>query len=335
MRHRMTRKGLIFCIMVALFFLMAAEFNALGNSRYIDQKAIDDSLGLYEIENVPTRLLPQGVTQLACLARKTPGSADGTGVSLRLVGKTAKGYVDICPLAFNQPFNIKLFASYDHGKLDIYSQMPFSAFSYAAEYDWNGKTATLLREWQIDPSADRLREARIKLKKGEIKSAIALLNEMQYPLHYINAHEMAGVVLRSAHTKALRELKAGRATKALQTYEDAKDLDLINDLLEVSDRKGFEAYDDAKGISWTQFVCAINDYGYVLEQANRCKGALPVLQRVIKLAPNRTVAYLNLGDVSWKLGQKKDAAGYYREYVRRMTEAKLQKQIPQRVRQRI
>ncbi|WP_372631276.1 tetratricopeptide repeat protein [Cohnella sp.] len=44
------------------------------------------------------------------------------------------------------------------------------------------------------------------------------------------------------------------------------------------------------------------------------KKAKPVLANVVKLVPSRTVAYLNLADVEWALGQRSAAKSHYKIY---------------------
>lgn len=80
-----------------------------------------------------------------------------------------------------------------------------------------------------------------------------------------------------------------------------------------------------------RLVGQFNDYGFYLEQAKRYKDAIDVLSQVTDVDPGRIVAYLNLADAEYALGQKKDAAGNYAEYRKRMIKAGKQALIPARV----
>ena len=75
-----------------------------------------------------------------------------------------------------------------------------------------------------------------------------------------------------------------------------------------------------------------NDYGYFLEQANRSLEAIPVLEKVVAFAPERTPAYLNLGDAYAKAGETEKAKVNYRKYVDLMEKSGKGTKVPSRIR---
>ena len=69
----------------------------------------------------------------------------------------------------------------------------------------------------------------------------------------------------------------------------------------------------------------------------KCKkiNTIQNLEKIIKKFPNRTVAYYNLGDAYWALGEKEKAINAYTIYVEQMCHKGLQKKIPKVVLKRI
>lgn len=59
----------------------------------------------------------------------------------------------------------------------------------------------------------------------------------------------------------------------------------------------------------------VNDYAFFLAESGKTDKAEPLLSQVIKAAPDRAVAYLNLADVQWGLGKKEEAKPNYRKYL--------------------
>lgn len=80
-------------------------------------------------------------------------------------------------------------------------------------------------------------------------------------------------------------------------------------------------------------VRTLNEAGYHLLNGNRLERAIALLTWVVKLSPERDVAYINLGDALWKHGRKDDARARYQSYVS-LRQAK-GKFVPERVRTRL
>lgn len=110
--------------------------------------------------------------------------------------------------------------------------------------------------------------------------------------------------------------------------------DNLNDVKE-NKKPNSEAYSNLiNNLSCTSIINninKINDIGYYLEQKNLLNDSELILRKVINCSPNRTVAYLNLGDVLLKKTKTKEAEANYEKYVDLMKASKLDKKIPQRV----
>jgi len=78
-----------------------------------------------------------------------------------------------------------------------------------------------------------------------------------------------------------------------------------------------------------------NNIAYYLQKAGANKEAIYLLEKIIKKFPNRTVAYYNLGDAYWELGEKEKARKAYSTYIEQMCHKGLQKKIPKKVLQRV
>jgi hypothetical protein len=75
----------------------------------------------------------------------------------------------------------------------------------------------------------------------------------------------------------------------------------------------------------------LNDLGFFLSEAGLDDRAVPVLRSVVARAPDRTVAYLNLADAEYTLGDAKTARGHYRQYLTLMESAGKVGKVPPRV----
>jgi tetratricopeptide (TPR) repeat protein len=129
-------------------------------------------------------------------------------------------------------------------------------------------------------------------------------------------------------TAFLRQLEKASA-RARALYHAGNTQGAVAVLAEVMKDK----YPDALGDGKTdrKLAAELNDYGFYLQQTGRPRQAVEVLQTVITLDADRTVAYLNLADAEFVLGDKVEAKYYYTEYQKRMTASGLAARIPARV----
>ncbi|WP_287912164.1 tetratricopeptide repeat protein [Acinetobacter sp.] len=78
-------------------------------------------------------------------------------------------------------------------------------------------------------------------------------------------------------------------------------------------------------------VIELNDTAFYLYQLGYHQASLKILKKVIKLDPNRTVAYLNTADVYVALNNQRLAKQNYLIYANNMKKAGLTQQIPKRI----
>jgi tetratricopeptide (TPR) repeat protein len=77
-----------------------------------------------------------------------------------------------------------------------------------------------------------------------------------------------------------------------------------------------------------------NDLGFFLEEDGKYGEAIPVLEKVIRLFPKRTVAYLNLADAYFGVDNTLEAKKYYEKYIDLMKKDGKAAKIQQRAKDR-
>lgn len=82
-------------------------------------------------------------------------------------------------------------------------------------------------------------------------------------------------------------------------------------------------------------VTHYNNIAYHLEQNGHYATAVFLLRDILHQFPQRTVAYINLGDALWAMDRQADAIDAYQTYIRLMRESGREQRIPQRVFERV
>lgn len=90
-----------------------------------------------------------------------------------------------------------------------------------------------------------------------------------------------------------------------------------------------------KNIPITDALVKYNNIAYYLEQSKLYKQAIFLLEKIITEFPNRTVAYINLGDAYWGLNKKSKANDAYKTYVAQMKVLNKESKIPKQVLNRL
>ncbi|MHA7057234.1 tetratricopeptide repeat protein [Aquimarina sp. M1] len=78
-----------------------------------------------------------------------------------------------------------------------------------------------------------------------------------------------------------------------------------------------------------------NNLAYYLEQSKAYEEAVFLLEKITKEAPNRTVAYINLGDAYWGLEEEEKAKKAYQTYIEQMKANGKESKIPKTVLERM
>ena len=201
-------------------------------------------------------------------------------------------------------------------KIEIYSQMPFSAAAVAVTLARKGGELVVTADDSGDPAAAALDQAEKLLKAGRIAEAVAELAAIEYPGHYFDEGKMAARVLLRAHQVA----------KKLHKGKDARG---AADALTA----GFGYYRDAAegGVPARKLIGIQNDYGFFLDEAGDHARAEAELRAVVASDPRRAAAHLNLADALWALGKTHEAMVEYEAYAKRVPARKRPPRVAERL----
>lgn len=78
-----------------------------------------------------------------------------------------------------------------------------------------------------------------------------------------------------------------------------------------------------------------NDIGFFLLKSGNCQQATYILENVVYKFPQRTVAYLNLGDAYYCNNNSSEAIEMYKKYIELMKANRKESKIPKRIYDRI
>lgn len=149
-------------------------------------------------------------------------------------------------------------------------------------------------------------------------SAYQLKRTAKIANHFVTKHIKIKEELKQLHSKALAFYKSknlkGSAALALPFVTNHNYL-----YVKVS-KENVEQY---------------NDFGFFLEQGGNYKEAVILLKEIVFWFPNRTPAWLNLGDAQFSLKKKEDAKNSYKKYIVLMKKEGKETKIPIRVLERI
>jgi len=94
--------------------------------------------------------------------------------------------------------------------------------------------------------------------------------------------------ITEAHEESLKLYKGGKVKEAIKVLEDSSIQDIIESI--------------PRDMTIEDYALILNNYGFYLsETEDRYEEALPVLERVIEIASERAVAYLNIADTYLKI----------------------------------
>lgn len=118
----------------------------------------------------------------------------------------------------------------------------------------------------------------------------------------------------------------GELFEIINSCQNNKNIELTLAKLEKSNIRTLTKFNKPKYFTDTQYISILNDYAFFLSETDRYKEAIPILERVILLSPNRAIAYGNLsscykklyketGDKNYKIEQKKHLKKYIRLWI--------------------
>jgi hypothetical protein len=222
-------------------------------------------------------------------------------------------------------FNMaKFFVEAKGNTITLDQEFPGLAAHQTERFRWNGTTLTLIDDKQEDPSTDAIdlcnkiatTGTRAQLERAEKQDDLTIM----YPGNYIQGPVVASLI-EKVHGVALKNYRNGELEKAI---------DRLSLGLDCAEEMGHNVSGGGDGTKWfgvfgddqlalkpKQYIPAINDYAFFLQEAGKNSEAIPLLRRVLEKDSGRTVAYLNLADALWATGDKAGAKKMYVEYVSR------------------
>jgi tetratricopeptide (TPR) repeat protein len=97
--------------------------------------------------------------------------------------------------------------------------------------------------------------------------------------------------------------------------DQAKPLTWLDSFAQMNPEVEDLTCEKASNFEANPYIAAVNNYAYYLQLQGKHAEVIPVFQKIIELDPERTVAYLNLADSLWAVGEKNQARKRYSEYV--------------------
>ncbi|BBI35748.1 hypothetical protein KCTCHS21_51470 [Cohnella abietis] len=238
----------------------------------------------------------------------------------------------------------KLEISTNKNQIEVWTQYPFRASYTKAVLEWSSNKLKVISHEYGDPTAEFFDKKKSLLRNKDILGLIDLENSEDpfYPSAYEGNYTLGAPTLVLAHQKALAIHK--KNIKAAISYLEYgfsqysygygpfgySDGTVTKEDFVASE---YDSYPESR-MSLNVYVGIYNDYGYFLSLDGRNKEAKLVLSNVIKLVPTRTVAYLNIADVEWTLGQKTAAKEHYKQYIK-LLGSKATSIAPKRVQERL
>ena len=144
-------------------------------------------------------------------------------------------------------------------------------------------------------------------------------------------HQTSGTTAQ----KLMPEVTASNFDDALKAYKagNEEQLKALVSYFLTGDEDGtcaprnyiVEKYYFPQKIGWS------NDLGFLFEQAGHYPEAVELLKHITQKHPERVVAYLNLADAYWAMGEQEQARKAYNQYYEKMVADQKQARIPQRV----
>jgi len=226
----------------------------------------------------------------------------------------------------------------------VWTQAPFSAYQSEVELEWAGDRFYVVSHEFDDPTARYYEEKAALLKAKDIDGLLMLYNEVSpfYPGSYDENYTLAAPALKLAHQMAQKAAQKKNVKAALkyleygfEQYAEAFGTwNYMDGTLVKKDIAGTDDFYLDERLSIAVYVGILNDYGYYLSLNGQNKKAKLILANVVKLVPSRTVAYLNLADVEWTLGQRTAAKAHYKQYWK-LLGSKASSTAPKRVQERM
>lgn len=266
---------------------------------------------------------------------------------LRLVGiaEDDKPFIIARTKPKEDPFNGAGTAYYSTCKgntINLSIKAPFREYSVTQTFKWDGESLKQTKTTTKDYSQDLIDSALNKALKGDLAGAKSDFADVMYPRNYLGCDTIKDFLAANHKASFSIQKKEGfkRAATALEnTFELMVEADYESGNSDspistpIPDR-WMEIFKKCE-LSKSEYVSALNDYGFFLQQSGQNDKATNILLLVVSADPKRTVAYLNLADAYWGLGKKQEAIDNYKRYKKLMINSKKADKVPDRVKGRL
>lgn len=198
--------------------------------------------------------------------------------------------------------------------------------------------------WESDDWKPYVAQVEQHLNRGEFSKALALVEQRGTTPnsgHSNLAAEFFFLFSKATHREAARAWKHGRKEAAASLVY--KLLTLTPFVCQPCDEKEYMVkipVVDGQVVGGIRYAALpankethviVNDLAFFLSESEHVAYAAPLLEEVVRLAQDRAVAWLNLGDTYAKLGQQEKAVEAYRTYSTLMGKEGKSDRVPQRV----
>lgn len=222
-------------------------------------------------------------------------------------------------------------------RITVWSQAPFRASSRIVELAWDGTRLTRVSQRLEDQTASYFQSRQRLIDAGDIDALMALgtgVKDLLYPDQELLYWSQPPQILKLAYAKALERYRAGDLPLALKTLQfGVKQYESpYGDIL--AETLPGHVLNTEHALPLRERIPIANDLAFFLAESKQYDQALPLLQNVVRLAPDRAVAHLNLADVLWELGKKAEARASYQKYLD-LLDPDSKGKAPERVIQRI
>ena len=207
---------------------------------------------------------------------------------------------------------------------------------------WANSNYWSVLPYPIDHSLDL--EERVEFKYQEQNKTKYISEIMVYGLakYLVKITNQDAVIVQSRKSKVWVKESTFNLEKEIDVFEPRAIRKAYNRLLKILKKKKielepYEFYTLVYEVGiHDKTLQQINDLAYYYAKEHPASKLLvKVYEDILSLYPNRTVAYYNLGDAYWALGQKKEAKKMYEVYVKQMKARGKGKRVPKVVKERL
>jgi len=241
----------------------------------------------------------------------------------------------------------KVYGRVDDGDCDgntvwIREKWGFKSVYITQTYKWDGKKLYQIQTEVYDPSSKSIDSALDEALKGNLEKAISHLEEVMYPWNYLGCGTIEEFLEKGY--KASFSIQNTRGSKQAATALE-NTFELMSEAYNYSrmsepqieapaPTRWVETFERCQ-IPASKYIPAINDFGFFLHRAGKNEKAADILLLAISKDPKRTIAYLNLADIYWSLGKRRDAIDNYKQYRQMMISSEKAGKVPRRVKRRL